>query len=121
MKLPKQFAPLAVVGILTFVALSGQGPVPSAIDPCTGARELRMTNGRFVTMDRRNSIVSEVTIQDGRFVSVGSVGNRRLSPCTREINVRGRAVLPGLIDNHNHIVLLGIRPGYHTPLERESC
>jgi len=25
--------------------------------------------------------------------------------------------VPGLIDNHNHIVLLGIRPGYHTPLE----
>ena len=25
--------------------------------------------------------------------------------------------MPGLIDNHNHIVLLGIRPGYHTPLE----
>jgi hypothetical protein len=31
--------------------------------------------------------------------------------------LRGRTVVPGLIDNHNHIVLLGIRPGYHTPLE----
>jgi hypothetical protein len=78
-RLPKHLAFLVVVGTLTFVALSGQGPVPSAIDPCAGARDLRMTNGRFVTMDRRNSIVSEVTIQDGRFVSVGSVGNRRLT------------------------------------------
>ena len=26
-------------------------------------------------------------------------------------------MVPGLIDNHNHIVLLGIRPGHHTPLE----
>ena len=25
--------------------------------------------------------------------------------------------MPGLIDNHNHIVLLGIRPGYDTRLE----
>ncbi|HET9346565.1 MAG TPA: amidohydrolase family protein, partial [Candidatus Limnocylindrales bacterium] len=26
-------------------------------------------------------------------------------------------VVPGIIDNHNHIVLMGNRPGYHTPLE----
>jgi hypothetical protein len=33
------------------------------------------------------------------------------------INLRGRTVVPGIIDNHNHIVLMGNRPGYHTPLE----
>ena len=68
-------------------------------------------------MDARGSTVTEVTIQDGRFTAVGPRGGQRLSPCTREINLRGRTVVPGLIDNHNHIVLLGIRPGYHTPLE----
>src|SRR5262245_22036655 len=68
-------------------------------------------------MDARGSTVSEVTIQNGRFIAVGPRGGQRLSPCTREINLRGRTVVPGLIDNHNHIVLLGIRPGYHTPLE----
>ena len=68
-------------------------------------------------MDARGTTVSEVTIQDGRFTAVGPRGNQRVSPCTREINLRGRTVVPGLIDNHNHIVLLGIRPGYHTPLE----
>jgi len=68
-------------------------------------------------MDERGTTATEVTIQDGRFTSVGPRGNQRTSPCTREINLRGRTVVPGLIDNHNHIVLLGIRPGYHTPLE----
>ena len=68
-------------------------------------------------MDARGSTVNEVTIQDGRFAAVGPRSGQRLSPCTREINLRGRTVVPGLIDNHNHIVLLGIRPGYHTPLE----
>lgn len=108
---------LFLIAVLAGVAMSGQVPAPSPIDPCTNARDLRLTNGRIVTMDGRNSTVTEVTIQDGRFVSVGGGGNRRLSPCTREINLRGRTVVPGLIDNHNHIVLLGIRPGYHTPLE----
>jgi predicted amidohydrolase YtcJ len=117
-RLRKHLAFLVFTAVLSGVAMSGQAPpTSSATDPCVGARDLRLTNGRFVTMDRRNSIVSEVTIQDGRFVSVGGGGNRRLSPCTRDVNLRGRTVVPGLIDNHNHIVLLGIRPGYHTPLE----
>jgi predicted amidohydrolase YtcJ len=90
---------------------------PAQVDPCAGARDLRLTNGRFVTMDARGSTATEVTIQDGRFTAVGPRGNQRLSPCTREINLQGRTVIPGIIDNHNHIVLLGIRPGYHTPLE----
>src|SRR5215203_5280239 len=42
---------------------------------------------------------------------------QRLSPCTRTIDLRGRTAVPGLIDNHNHIVLLGMRPGYDTRLE----
>jgi len=99
--------------------LLGQAP-PAQVNPCIGARDLRLTNGRFVTMNRGGSTVSEVTIQDGRFTAVGPRGTQPVSPCTREINLRGRTVVPGLIDNHNHIVLLGIRPGYHTPLEGTS-
>jgi predicted amidohydrolase YtcJ len=88
-------------------------------DACADARDLRLTNGRIVTMDDRNTIVSEVTIQNGRFVAVGGKVDR-VSPCTREINLGGRTVVPGLIDNHNHIVLLGIRPGHDTRLETAS-
>ena len=106
------FAAVAFPPITTF----GQARQATA-DPCAGARDLHLTNGKIVTMDGRGSTVSEVTIQDGRFTAVGPRGSQRLSPCTREINLRGRTVVPGLIDNHNHIVLLGIRPGYHTPLE----
>jgi predicted amidohydrolase YtcJ len=29
----------------------------------------------------------------------------------------GKTVIPGIIDAHNHIVLVGNRPGWHTPLE----
>ena len=106
------FAAVAFPPLTTF----GQARQATA-DPCAGARDLHLTNGRFVTMDGRGSTATEVTIQDGRFTAVGPRGSQRLSPCTREINLRGRTVVPGLIDNHNHIVLLGIRPGYHTPLE----
>ena len=39
-------------------------------------------------------------------------GSAKLNPCTKVINLGGRTVVPGLIDNHNHIVLLGMRPGH---------
>jgi predicted amidohydrolase YtcJ len=106
-------AALFVIVAFSINALGQSGQ----IDPCAGARDLRLTNGKIATMDARGSTVSEVTIQNGKFTAVGPRSGQRLSPCTREINLRGRTVVPGLIDNHNHIVLLGIRPGYHTPLE----
>jgi predicted amidohydrolase YtcJ len=84
---------------------------------CSGSRDLRLTNGKIMTMDRQNTVVSEVIIQEGRFTAVGRSGDTRTGPCTRTINLRGRTVTPGLIDNHNHIVLLGIRPGHDTRLE----
>src|SRR5215471_14593746 len=83
---------------------------------CAGSRDLRLINGKIATMDQKNSIVSEVTIQNGVFTAVGR-GSGRLGPCTKTIDLKGRTVVPGLVDNHNHILLLGLRPGYDTRLE----
>ena len=115
-------------GVLTIVAMSLSASVFGFQQDaaCAGSRDLRLTNGRIVTMsspngDARNTIVSEVTIQDGRFAAVGPPPrDLKLSPCTRTINLGGRTVVPGLIDNHNHIVLLGLRPGHDVRLEIAS-
>ena len=70
-------------------------------------------------MDRNNTIASTVSIRDSRFSAVdGAALTRR--PGTRVIDLQGRTAVPGIIDNHNHIVLLGNRPGYHVPLENAS-
>jgi predicted amidohydrolase YtcJ len=100
---------------VTFISGTAAAQTPGAGN-CANARDLKLVNGRFATMDVRNSVVSEVTIQDGVITSVGR-GGGRLSPCTRVIDLKGRTAVPGLIDNHNHIVLLGLRPGYDTRLE----
>jgi hypothetical protein len=81
--------------------------------------ELVFVNGRIHTMDRNNSIVNTVTIRNGRFAAVGGPAPR---PGTgrRIVDLKGRTAVPGIIDNHNHIVLMGNRPGYHTPLENAT-
>lgn len=79
-------------------------------------RDLALTNGRIHTMDGTNRVVSQVLIRNGRFVAVadnvGAQGNN-----VRVVNLQGKTVIPGIIDAHNHIVLVGNRPGWHTPLE----
>jgi predicted amidohydrolase YtcJ len=85
---------------------------PPHLDP-----DLLLVNGRIHTMDPEDRIVSSVAIKDGRFVEVGYSHQFQQGNKTRVIDLRGRTVVPGIIDNHNHFVLMGNRPGYHTPLE----
>jgi predicted amidohydrolase YtcJ len=77
-----------------------------------------LQNGRIHTMDERGTVASSVAIKDGRFMEIASGrAHIRTGPRTRIIDLRGSTVVPGIIDNHNHLVLMGNRPGYHTPLE----
>jgi len=77
-----------------------------------------LINGKIHTMDAKNTIAASVAIKDGRFLEVeGGRPNVHAGRKTRVIDLRGRTVVPGIIDNHNHIVLMGNRPGFHTPLE----
>jgi predicted amidohydrolase YtcJ len=80
------------------------------------ARGLAFVNGKIYTMDGSNRVVSQVLVRDGRFVAVGN-GVAAQGGDVRVINLKGRMVIPGIIDSHNHIVLVGNRPGYHQPLE----
>jgi predicted amidohydrolase YtcJ len=110
----------AVVGAT--VAVGGVGTTAAAHGGGHGggggrkpSERIRLVNGRIHTMDARDRVVSSVVIEDGRFAAVGHGGGD--GGGTRTINLKGRTVVPGIIDNHNHIVLMGNRPGHHTPLE----
>jgi predicted amidohydrolase YtcJ len=97
------------------------GPLASAmrLDAQTtgnAPRDLGLINGRIHTMDRGTRVVSQVLIRNGRFAAVGNNVVRRGGGLT-VVDLKGRTVIPGIIDAHNHIVLVGNRPGWHTPLE----
>ena len=72
---------------------------------------LVLVNGRIHTLDDRDSVVSSVAIANGRFVAVGN--GARETHGAQVINLRGRTVVPGLIESHTHFVSLANRPGYH--------
>jgi predicted amidohydrolase YtcJ len=98
--------------LVAMVALPAAGQ-----DACSWSRDVRLVNGKIHTFDARDRVVSEVTIQEGRIAFVGAAENRKLDPCTKTINLHGRTVVPGLIDDHNHFVLFSQRPGYDVMVE----
>ena len=72
--------------------------------------DLVLFNGHFHTLDSARPVVSAVAIKDGSFVAVGSEDDVRAysgtgTPC---IDLHKRAVLPGLIDNHLHLIRGGL-------------
>ncbi|KAK8112447.1 hypothetical protein PG984_012973 [Apiospora sp. TS-2023a] len=82
--------------------------------------DLLLFNGTIHTMDAAETKATVVGIKEGSIVYVGdSVEDARKvflgSPPT--VDLGGRVAVPGLVESHNHIVLMGNRPGYHTPLE----
>ena len=66
--------------------------------------------GRFTTLDRSNPTASAVAIKDSVFTTVGHDADimKLAGPATKVIDLKGRRVLPGLIDNHLHIIRGGL-------------
>ena len=78
--------------------------------PLRTTPELILHRGLFTTLDKTKPTASAVAIQNGRFLKVGQ--DHEVMPLagsdTRVIDLRGRRVLPGLIDNHLHIIRGGL-------------
>jgi predicted amidohydrolase YtcJ len=74
------------------------------------APELILHSGLIVTLDPAQPVANTVAISDGRFTHVGSANE--ILPLagqrTRVIDLNGRRVLPGLMDNHIHIIRGGL-------------
>lgn len=81
------------------------------LDPTRhGAPDLILHQGRFTTLDPAKPTADAVAIKDGRFVRVGAAADvlPLAGPATKVIALNGRGVLPGLIDNHLHIIRGGL-------------
>ncbi|HEX4290990.1 MAG TPA: amidohydrolase family protein, partial [Trebonia sp.] len=102
---------------LTGTAEAAAKPTASRTSP---SEDLILSNGRIYTMDGNGTVASVVAIRGGFVAYVGnsvSAAKRQFAAEPQVIDLRGRTAVPGLIDCHNHFVLMGNRPGHHTPLE----
>ena len=79
-------------------------PWPPQREIPAGPADALYYNGKIVTMWPERPVVESMTIADGRVLDVGitQVVGRKAGPRTRQINLGGRTVVPGLIDSHVH-------------------
>ena len=61
-------------------------------------------HGKIVTADQQFRVVDSIAIRGERIVGIGAREEvaRLAGPSTRKIDLRGKTVLPGLIDSHVH-------------------
>ncbi|PKO90595.1 MAG: amidohydrolase [Betaproteobacteria bacterium HGW-Betaproteobacteria-12] len=67
-------------------------------------------HGKITTLNPSQPIASAVAIKDGKFLSIGE-GAEIMSLAgsqTKVIDLKGRSVLPGLVDNHTHVIRGGL-------------
>jgi hypothetical protein len=67
-------------------------------------------NGRITTLERAHPLAQAAAVRDGRFIRVGDDAEvlSLAGPGTLCVDLQGRVVLPGLIDNHLHIIRGGL-------------
>jgi predicted amidohydrolase YtcJ len=72
--------------------------------------DLILHHGLFTTLARAHPTATAVAIRDGRFLAVGADKEvmALAGPKTKVVELKGRRVLPGLIDNHLHIIRGGL-------------
>jgi predicted amidohydrolase YtcJ len=89
-------------GLVFAFALSG-GQV--AAQQSAPAADIVLHNGKVLTVDNTFTVAEAIAIRGDRVAAVGT--NQQIllmaGPSTKRVDLKGRSVIPGIIDTHNHI------------------
>jgi predicted amidohydrolase YtcJ len=87
------------------LAMAGPGRAQTA--------DLILLHGRILTLDERSSVREAMAVNEGRIAALGrsteimELAGRK----TRVVDLRGRTVIPGLIDSHIHAIRAALSYG----------
>ena len=95
----------AIAALTLIIAAATSAPVlaqPDAVDSI-------FTNGKIVTVDEQFRIAEAIAVRGDRIVAVGTGADigALAGPDTATIDLGGNTVIPGLIDNHLHLLRAG--------------
>jgi predicted amidohydrolase YtcJ len=90
---------LQAAGLLVLALLSLSAAAQGA-----GTADTILINGKIATVDDRFTMAQALAIKDRRVIATGSndAVRKHAGASTKVIDLKGRTVIPGLIDNHSH-------------------
>jgi predicted amidohydrolase YtcJ len=103
---------IAAVALVVAAAVGAAADVLNKQVAAANEPDIILYNGKISTLDDKNTVVKAIAIRDGKVIATDDQNGRiraLAGPNTEVIDLKGRRVLPGLIDGHLH----GMREGYH--------
>jgi predicted amidohydrolase YtcJ len=77
----------------------------------SGAADLIYSGGPIVTINDAQPTAEAVAVRAGRILAVGTRQQAEATrgPGTRMVDLQGRTLLPGFVDPHGHVVMVGLQ------------
>jgi predicted amidohydrolase YtcJ len=84
---------------------AAQAPLQIPARVGTNSADLILTNGKIITVDPAFTIAQAIAIAGDRILAVGpdAAVAAMASPATRVVDLKGKAVIPGITDGHAHM------------------
>ena len=113
---PSRRAMLCGTARLTAGAVAGFGSLLRCAEAQTppapsGAADLIYSGGPILTINDAAPTAEAVAVRAGRILAVGTRAQVEATrgPGTRMVNLEGRTMLPGFVDPHGHVVMVGLQ------------
>src|SRR5262249_27289308 len=86
----------------------------AAAEPMTRPADLVLRNGKVLTVDAGFTVAQAIAIAGDRIAAVGpdAAMAAHTAPSTRVVDLKGKTVVPGLIDGHAHMDREGLKGVY---------
>jgi predicted amidohydrolase YtcJ len=105
-------ASAAVAAGIAAVAKPARGePARAPAAPATAAADLILRNGKVIAIDPASTVTQAIAVSNDKIIAVGpdEAMASHSGPGTRVVDLKGKAVIPGITDGHAHMDREGLR------------
>lgn len=92
-------------------AAATRGFVCSPAEAATEMRDTLYTGGPIITINDAQPLAEAVLVRGGKIIAVGdrAAVSRHARGAMTTIDLKGQALLPGFVDPHGHVVMVGLQ------------